>query len=263
MEIIRKPVFSRTFYPGEKDSLEYMIDEYLKICKICEYKKPLKAVIVPHAGYIYSGIIAAEGYKCIEKLDQKKHWKVLLMGPSHFVQFKGAVIPESEIWETPLGQVKIGKLPTTKNIIEDEEPHKKEHSLEVQVPFLQKVLKDFTLYPLCLGDVDPESLAKDLKDFVDQDDVIVVVSSDLSHYFDYNKAKKLDNEANKYIPALDIEKAKNVEACGIRSVLTFMYIAKKIGLEGRFIDYKNSGDTAGDKDRVVGYGCYAFMKTNG
>lgn len=258
MTIIRKPAFSGTFYPAEKESLEYMIDEYLKISKVCACQKIPKAVIVPHAGYIYSGIVAAEGFKCIRRLDQDKHYKVLVVGPSHFVQFKGSVIPESDIWETPLGQVQIGKLQTTKNIVEDETPFKEEHSIEVQVPFLQTVLKDFTLYPLVLGDVDPESLANDLKDFVVQDNVIVIISSDLSHYYDYKEAKRLDNEANKYIPALDIEKAKNVEACGIKAVLTFMHIAKKIGLEGHFVDYRNSGDTGGDKDKVVGYGCYAF-----
>lgn len=261
--MIRKPVVAGSFYPAEKENLEYMINEYLKISKVCDCKKVPKAVIVPHAGYIYSGVVAAEGYKCIKRLNQDKHYKILVMGPSHFVPFKGAAIPESEIWETPLGQVKIGKLSTTANILEDETPYKEEHSIEVQVPFLQTVFKDFTLYPLCLGDVDPESLAEDIKDFVDQDDVIVIISSDLSHYYDYNEAKKLDSEANKCIPALDTEKAKNIEACGINAVLTFMHIAKKIGLEGHFIDYKNSGDTGGDKDRVVGYGCYAFTKANG
>jgi AmmeMemoRadiSam system protein B len=260
MEITRKPAVAGAFYPGEKDSLKYMIDEFFKICKPCDCKKQAKAMIVPHAGYMYSGIVAAEGYKCLKKLDQKKHWKILLLGPSHFIPFTGAAIPESDFWETPLGKVEIGKLPTSEIIIEDEKPHEEEHSLEVQVPFLQTVLEDFTLYPLCLGEVNPKDLAKELKDFADQDDVIIIVSSDLSHFYEYDEAKKLDDKANKYIPALDIKNAEKVEACGIKGVLTFMHIAKMINLEGCFIDYKNSGDTAGDKDRVVGYGCYVFMK---
>ena len=260
MEIIRKAAVAGAFYPEDKESLEYMINEFFKICKVCECKKPPKAIIVPHAGYIYSGLVAAEGYKCISKLDQSKHYKVLLLGPSHFIPFKGAAMPKSNIWETPLGKVNVEKLPLSDLIIEDERPHEEEHSLEVQVPFLQTVLKNFTLYPLCLGEVNPEALANELKDFVDQDDVIVVISSDLSHYYKYDEAKDLDDQANKSIPALNIQKAEKVEACGIKAVLTLMYLAKELNYNGRFVDYKNSGDTSGDKDRVVGYGCYAFTK---
>lgn len=260
MEITRKPAVAGAFYPGDKESLTYMINEFFKICKPCKCNRQAKGIIVPHAGYVFSGIVAAEGYKCLRKLEQDKHWKVLLLGPSHYVPFAGAAISEADFWETPLGKIKIGKLPTSDLIIENEDAHKQEHSLEVQLPFLQTVLKDFTLYPLCLGEVNPEALAKELKDFADQEDVIVIISSDLSHYYKYDEAKQLDDLANKYIPNLDIKNAEKVEACGITGILTFMYLAKMINLQGCFIDYKNSGDTAGDKDHVVGYGCYAFMK---
>lgn len=180
------------------------------------------------------------------------------MGPSHYVPIQGAAVPESTVWETPLGSVKVKKLPTSNLIIKTEKPFEEEHSLEVQVPFLQTVLKNFELYPLCLGDVDTKKLANELKDFASQDDVKIVVSSDLSHFYSYDEAIKLDSAANKYFPASDIEHAKNVDACGINGVLTLLHLVNFLGLKGKFIDYKNSGDTAGDKDRVVGYGCYIF-----
>jgi len=257
MEKIRKPAVAGAFYPGDEENLAYMIEGDLKVCKKPSIKGEVKAVIVPHAGYIYSGVVAAAGYNLIKSSDAKK---VLLLGPSHYVPFKGAAVPESNIWETPLGNVKVKKLPMSDLIVEDEAPFVEEHSLEVQVPFLQKVMKDFTLYPLCLGEVDTEALAKELKDFASQDDVLIVVSSDLSHFYTYDEAKELDDQANKYFPTLNIEKAGDVEACGIKGVMTLLHLAEMLGLKGHFIDYKNSGDTGGDKTRVVGYGCYAFTK---
>ncbi|MFC1810146.1 AmmeMemoRadiSam system protein B [Patescibacteria group bacterium] len=260
MEKIRKPAVAGAFYPEDKETLSNMIEEYLKLNAVCICKRLPKAIIVPHAGYVYSGIVAAAGYNCLTKLDQSKKWKVLLLGPSHFVPFKGAAVPESNIWETPLGNVQVKKLPVSDLIVEYEDPFVEEHSLEVQVPFLQKVIKDFTLYPLCLGEINTRALANELEDFSKQDDVIIVVSSDLSHFYTYDEAIKLDEQANKYFPSADIEHAQNVEACGIKGILTLLHLVNKLGLKGKMIDYKNSGDTAGDKSRVVGYGCYAFTK---
>lgn len=257
MEIIRKPAVAGAFYPADKVNLEYMIDEYLKLCEKPHVDGEVKAIIVPHAGYIYSGIVAAAGYNLIKDLKGKK---VLLLGPSHYVPFEGAAVPESTVWEMPFGNVDVSKLSTSELIHEFEDPFVEEHSLEVQVPFLQKILKDFELYPLCLGEVDTKALANELKDFTKREDVIVVVSSDLSHFYTYDEAKNLDDKANKYFPALNIEKAKNVEACGIKAIMTLLYLAEELGLKGHFIDYRNSGDTGGDKKRVVGYGCYAFTK---
>ncbi len=257
MEIIRKPAVAGAFYPSDKESLNQMIDDFLHDCKKPKIKGKVKALIVPHAGYVYSGIVAAAGYNLIKGANIKK---VLLIGPSHYVPFEGSAIPESNIWRTPLGEVNVKKLSTGGLIKQFEEPFIQEHSLEVQVPFLQKVIPDFELYPLCLGEVNSEALANQLEDFALRDDVIIVVSSDLSHFYTYEEAKELDQKANIYFPRLDIEDAKKVEACGIKGILTLLYLAETLHLKGHFIDYKNSGDTAGDKSRVVGYGCYVFTK---
>lgn len=257
MEIIRKPAVAGAFYPAEKDILENIIDEDLKICEKPKIEGEIKAIIVPHAGYVYSGVVAAAGYNLIKNHPAKK---VLLIGPAHYVLFKGAAVPESTVWEMPMGKVNVHKLSTSELVIENESPFVEEHSLEVQVPFLQRVMKDFELYPLCLGEVNPEALANELKDFASREDVLIVVSSDLSHFYTYTEANELDKRANEYLPKLDIENARNVEACGIKGIMTLLHLAKMLGLKGHFVDYKNSGDTAGEKSRVVGYGCYAFTK---
>lgn len=251
------------FYPGDKDTLTSMIDEMMDAAADVAVKGDVKGIIVPHAGYIYSGVVAAAGFKLLKNLDKKKKWKVLLLGPSHFVGFYGAAAPEAQGWETPLGVVPV------KNIIDEigeseliqtrDDIFEEEHSLEVEVPFLQTVMNNWTLYPLCLGEVNPQDLADEIKDFAAKDDVIIVVSSDLSHYYSYDDARVLDENANKFIPINAISEVRDrVEACGIKGILTLMYLSDMLGLKGHFIDYKNSGDTAGDKTRVVGYGCYAF-----
>ena len=266
--MIRQPAVAGTFYPANKELLGEMIDGFFKDAVDEELEGDVKAIIVPHAGYIYSGIVAASGYKLLQKLDQKKKWKVVLLGPSHFEPFYNAATPESDEWKFPFGNVKV------KNI-HDELPDKvdesmikpfekaftREHSLEVQVPFLQKSLANFTLYPLCLGDFNAETLADEIEEFIKQDDVILVVSSDLSHYYSYEEAKMLDQNANMFIPKINIQGViDRVEACGMKGILTCLFLAKKFGWKGEMIDYQNSGDTAGDKSQVVGYGCYAFTK---
>jgi hypothetical protein len=257
MEIIRKPAVADAFYPADPEILGQMIDEYLQNCVKPQIEGEIKAIIVPHAGYVYSGIVAAAGYNLIKNSKAKK---VLLIGPAHYVLFKGAAVPESNIWQMPFGNVQVSKLPTSELIIEDEAAFSQEHSLEVQVPFLQTVMEDFELYPLCLGEVNPEALANEIKSFAERDDVLIVVSSDLSHFYTYTEANDLDKRANEFIPKLDIVGARNVEACGIKGIMTLLHLAKMLGLKGHFIDYKNSGDTSGEKSRVVGYGCYAFTK---
>lgn len=279
----RQPAVAGAFYPSNKQRLESMIDDFLDNAVKADIKGHLKGIIVPHAGYIYSGIVAAAGFKLLQSLQQNKKWKVLLIGPSHRADFYGAASSGFDEWQTPLGNIKVKNLADeirktklvavsdedgnghengheeSKLVAVSDEVMQQEHSLEVEVPFLQKVLNDFELYPLCLGDINPELLAKELRDFVKREDVIVVVSSDLSHYYTYDEAKQLDDFANKYIPRIIINEVHDrVEACGIKGILTLLHIADELGWRGHFVDYKNSGDTSGDKSQVVGYGCYAF-----
>jgi len=265
MKKIRKPAVAGAFYPGDKGSLEGMINEMVEAAADVSLKGDVKAIIVPHAGYVYSGVVAAAGFKLLKNLDAKKKWKVLLLGPSHFVGFYGVAAPEVQGWETPLGVVSV------KNILDEigdsqiiqprEDVFAQEHSLEVEVPFLQTVMNNWILYPLCLGEVNSQELAGELKDFAAADDVVIVVSSDLSHYYSYDEATVLDDNANKFIPINSIAEVEDrVEACGIKGILTLMHLSDILSLKGHFVDYRNSGDTAGDKSRVVGYGCYAFTK---
>jgi AmmeMemoRadiSam system protein B len=265
MKDIRKPAVAGAFYPGDKEALEAMIQESMNAAVDKEIKGDVKGIVVPHAGYIYSGVVAAAGFKLLQKVNQKKKWKVLLLGPSHFVAFHGAVAPEVQYWETPLGFVPVksilDEIGKSELIGAAEEVFLEEHSLEVEVPFLQTILKKWTLYPLCLGEINPKNLAEEIKDFAKADDVLIVVSSDLSHYYPYIDATVLDDNANKFIPVKAIAEVQDrVEACGVKGILTLMHLANMFGWEGHFIDYKNSGDTAGDKSQVVGYGCYAFTK---
>lgn len=252
---IRKASFAGSFYPEDPLELRALVDGFITSSKSVSLPKgaKLKAIMVPHAGYVYSGIVAASGYKLLKSLRALR--EVIIIGPSHNKYFRGAVVDDSDYWETPLGKVRLDKL--------DEfgkfgEAHKHEHSLEVQIPFLQRVLKDFEILPIMYGEIDPENLANDLMK-INTD--MIVVSSDLSHYYPYEEAVRIDRAANEAIPSLDIERAeREVEACGKTGILATMQMAVKMGWKGIFIDYRNSGDTAGDRDRVVGYGCYGFYE---
>jgi len=225
----------------------------------------LKAVISPHAGYVYSAPVAAYSYKLFKKIDQARKWKILLLGPSHQVPFSGAAAPAFGKWETPLGLVDVkdvrDEIGDSEVIVDVPEAGVHEHSLEVQVPFLQMVLDDFELYPIVLGDVRADLLAEALADFCKNDDVIVVVSTDLSHFLPYEEAKMVDGETCDAVSGLDIEKMKSKgDACGRAGILCLLHLAKKLGWKCELLDYRNSGDTAGTKDKVVGYGAWGFYK---
>jgi len=250
--MIRKAVAAGTFYPSSKEKLERMIDDLLSKAKA--EKINAKGFVMPHAGYIYSGIVAAHGYKIIKSL---KAERIILLGPSHFIPFVGSSISTADFWETPLGKIKVEKAKTA--FLDFPEAHQYEHSIEVQLPFLQRVLKDFRIIPISIGDDDYNDVAKEVEKLID-DRTIVIASSDLSHYYDYETAVEIDEKANKAIPSLDIKKAEKIEACGKTAILALMKLAKSKGWLGKKLFYANSGDTAGDKSQVVGYGCYAFYE---
>lgn len=276
---IRQEVVAGTFYPAEKSHLQAMVDKFLsngaiaaqKITSTIGAQSHLKAIIVPHAGYIYSGPIAGSGYNLAQKLFTQKNPKILLIGLSHFILLNGAAVSKCDEWQTPLGKVSSKNLrekisnnlpqpPNAENIlIEMEEAHMSEHSLEVQLPFLQTIFPNFTIYPIAIGDVDPKKLADALVKFAGQKDVLIVVSSDLSHYLPYAQAQKKDRASIDAILSLDISRAeKEIDACNKTGILTLMHLAKKLNLTPRLLDYRNSGDTAGDKSGVVGYASIAF-----
>jgi AmmeMemoRadiSam system protein B len=258
---IRKPAVAGSFYPDDEGELKKMIEEYLSKAEEVELQGKLRGLVEPHAGYIYSGPVAAYGYRLLARSKAKK---IIILGPSHYGVFAGACEDESDFWETPLGRVKtksIRERIKESGLIEVyPQAHSMEHCLEVQLPFLQSVLDDFEVYPILTGEVDPAALADAIAGILD-DDTVIIASSDLSHYLGYEEAKKVDSSANESVPSLDIESFINEgDACGKTAILILMYIAKKKGWKGKLLDYRNSGDTAGPKTGVVGYGCYAFYE---
>jgi len=259
----RKPAVAGSFYPDDEKELKEMIEKFIKDAKTVEIKGKLRGLVVPHAGYVYSGPVAAYGYKLLMK-QKPQPTDILLMGPAHYGMFIGVAESGANTWITPLGPVNTGSISSklTNHSMVNVYPqvHAPEHSLEVQLPFLQMVMKtDFTVYPVLTGEVNPAALANAIEPAL-KDNMLFLVSSDLSHYHPYENAKKLDALANEGVPKLDFEKMEYAEACGKIPILTLMQIAKLRGWKGKLLDYRNSGDTAGPKDNVVGYGCYAFYE---
>jgi len=266
---IRPAAVAGSFYPADKNELRRMVNGFLESAKRIKIDGALRALVEPHAGYIYSGPVAAYGYKALaeEQTKDKGHiTKIILLGPSHYAAFFGACETDCEAWETPLGSVRAASLmahvkgPKKELFGVYPQVHGPEHCLEVQLPFLQTVMKDFTIYPLLCGDVDPKELAGVIAEFID-DETLVIASSDLSHYLAYDEAVKIDGIANESVPKIDIKHFEDSgDACGKTPILVLMHLAKKKGWTGKLLDYRNSGDTAGPKDQVVGYGCYAFYE---
>jgi hypothetical protein len=256
----REAAVAGSFYPAEKAELSAMIKKFLTQAKNFHIKP--SCIVVPHAGYVYSGQIAAAAYKQLLNLEQKR-WKVILLGPSHYRFFEGAAASPFKVWKTPLGDVKAEELKNkTKNkikIFSSADVHSQEHCLEVQLPFLQSVLKRFTIVPILTGQVEPKELAELLLRHLEER-TLLIISSDLSHYHSYERAKAIDALANEAIPSLDLVKAQHIEACGKIALLTALHIAKKLRWKGHFLAYCNSGDIAA-KEEVVGYGAYAFTKS--
>ncbi len=259
--LVRKSAVANFFYPGNASELENSVKNFLANGKDISVPGDIRGIIAPHAGYIYSGIVAGACYKQFEKLENKK-WKIIMLGPSHRYPLRGASVCAYDYLETPLGEIKVSDI--AKEMAEKigfiPQADEQEHSLEVQFPFLQMVFKnkDFEVIPIVLGHVDVRQLADFLKGYIDEN-TLFVISTDLSHFFPYDKAVSVDSICNKAIPALDVDTmAREGDACGIVGVLTSMLLAKDLGWKSTFLDYKNSGDTAGPKDRVVGYGAYAY-----
>jgi len=221
-----------------------------------------RAIIAPHAGYIYSGPTAASIYRLIRE-HRRQYTRVALFGPSHRVAFHGLAVPESDRFSTPLGdimldQAAIEQLLQLPRVVRLEQAHSQEHSLEVQLPFLQRALDDFTLIPVVVGDANAEDVAAAIQTLWNDEHTLVVISSDLSHYHDYATAQRMDRHTSEAIVALQGERIDYEDACGRTPVKGLLKLARERGLEGEIIDLRNSGDTAGDRDRVVGYGAYAF-----
>lgn len=260
---IRPPAVAGMFYPAERTALQALIAELLGDgCVEDESAQCPKALIVPHAGYVYSGKIAAEAYTQLcphrARID-----RVVLLGPSHRVGFHGLAVTDATAWRTPLGDVPLdtkgaqlaARLPQVQVF---NGAHAGEHSLEVQVPFLQSVLGNFTLLPVVVGDASPQQVAELLEQFWYDERTLIVVSSDLSHYLDYATAQRVDRVTCQAIENLAGELIADEQACGHDPVKGLLLAARRHHLQPVTLKICNSGDTAGDKRRVVGYGAWAF-----
>jgi AmmeMemoRadiSam system protein B len=223
---------------------------------------PPRAVIAPHAGYVYSGPVAGRVYARLAPLRGRIR-RVVLIGPSHRVWFRGLAVPSAQVFTTPLGPVRVDRealerILALPQVVERDDAHAEEHSLEVQLPFLQEVLGEFGLVPIAAGDASADEVAAVIEALWDGPETLVVVSSDLSHYHDYTSARRRDEETTRAIEALDPSALDEESACGRVGVRGLLLVARRRGRAARTLDLRSSGDPAGPRDRVVGYGAYEF-----
>ena len=250
------------FYPGDTAELARTVNELLDRVSATAPAVP-KALIAPHAGYLYSGPIAASAYALLAPARDTIR-RVVLLGPTHRVAVRGLAVPSVTRFATPLGTVELDtaavelacRLP---HVVVSDEAHALEHSLEVHVPFLQTVLADFKLVPLAVGYADAEDVGAVLEALWGGPETLIVVSSDLSHYLRYAQAQSVDRATCDAVLALrtDID---HEQACGATPVSGLALTARRKGLKPELLDLRNSGDTAGDKSRVVGYASFAFYE---
>lgn len=257
----RTPAVAGMFYPAATEELRGQVRRFLAEAEAADGPPP-KAIIVPHAGYMYSGPVAASAYARLRAARERLR-RVVLLGPSHRVALRGLALSSAEYFVTPLGQIPLD--PGARDLLQDlpqvrvlDLAHQQEHSLEVHLPFLQETLAEFSLVPLVVGEADAKEVAQVLDRLWGGEETLVVVSSDLSHYHDYATATRLDRATSDAIEMLRPEAIGHDQACGRNPVNGLLYTARKRGMQARTIDLRNSGDTAGGKDRVVGYGAYVF-----
>ena len=280
---VREPAVAGMFYPRNPVELSKMVDAYLAAAK-AQPVGELKALVCPHAGYPYSGPVAAYAYRL---LAGRRYDTVVVMGPSHYSDVRGGSVTDATLYRTPLGDVpvsaKAGLLAAQRPfaleppcrvqrpewwIESSRRPPVRdtadtwEHSVEVEVPFLQRALGRFEIVPVVCGEVDTALAARALATVVD-DGTLVVASSDLSHYYSYEEAQKLDRSCVDAICRLDTDAMEGEQACGRIPILILMHLAKERGWTARLLDMRNSGDTGGDKSRVVGYAAIAFYEPYG
>jgi len=258
---VRPPAVAGMFYPGNAKELASDIDAMLAAARTPSLRP--KALIVPHAGYVYSGPVAAHAYALLKPLRDAIR-RVVLFGPAHRVYVRGLAVPTSDAFATPLGEIPLDKqaiatVADMPQVETDDIPHAPEHSLEVQLPFLQTVLGDFRLVPFCVGEASGAAVAEVMEALWGGDETLIVVSSDLSHYHPYAAAQRLDRQTADDV--LNLSTLGDFEqACGALPINGLIEAAPRHRLSPHLLDLRNSGDTAGDKSRVVGYAAFAFTE---
>lgn len=261
MSTIRQPAVAGLFYPDQPSLLAATVRQLLG--QAAGTPQPPKALIVPHAGYVYSGATAATAYNTLTQARAQIR-RVVLLGPVHRVPVRGLALPASDVFSTPLGEISLDHaamhaLAGLPQVIRSDAAHTHEHSLEVQLPFLQSVLDDFTLIPLAVGDATPQEVAEVLEAVWGGPETLIVISSDLSHFHSYREAQSLDRSTVATILQLDHD-IDHEQACGGTPINGLLLAARRHHLRIELLDLCNSGDTAGDKSRVVGYAAFALYE---
>jgi len=248
------------FYPGSPRELRSNVEELLRDAPTA-HGPPPKAVIAPHAGYVYSGPIAASAFRALAGQALER---VIVLGPAHRVPVRGLALPGTDAFATPLGNVPVDAdaaraVSDLPQVTSFPEAHAPEHSLEVELPFLQVLFPDVRVLPIVVGDADGEEVAEVLDRLWGGPETAIVISSDLSHYLPYDVARRVDRETADEILVLE-GPLHSRQACGAYPINGLLVAARRRGLAPRLLDLRNSGDTAGDRSRVVGYGAFAFSE---
>ena len=264
MAKIRTAAVAGLFYPAEPSVLAATLSQLLKQTEYDEKLQTPKVIIAPHAGYIYSGITAARVYKQL-KPSKDIIKRVVIFGPAHRVAFSGVALSDADRFTTPLGDVDIDKsfnqqLLALDNVHILDQAHLQEHSLEVQLPFLQYLLSDFSIIPIVAGHNSSKLVADILELVWGGSETLIVISSDLSHFHDYQTAQNIDKETTEAILDCNFNAIHPQQACGCFAINGLLRYAQNHPLEASLIDLRNSGDTAGDHDKVVGYAAFSFTE---
>jgi AmmeMemoRadiSam system protein B len=262
MTHIREPAVAGQFYPGNPTELGATIRTFVDEVEVLAGPAP-KAMIVPHAGYIYSGPIAATAYARLRPYHEQ-YTRVVLLGPCHRVAISGLALSGADVFRTPLGDVPLDQIAiaglSMPEVSVVDASHELEHSLEVHLPFLQTVIDSFSLVPLVVGDARPESVARVLDALWGGPETLIVISSDLSHYLSYDAACISDNATRTAIENFQAHDIDHRHACGATPIGGLLIAAKRRRMKVATLDLRNSGDTAGDKSHVVGYGSWLFLE---
>jgi MEMO1 family protein len=258
---IRRTAVAGLFYPADPSELESTVENLLAHSKAKHGPGRICALIVPHAGYVYSGQVAAEAFALL-RAEYQHVARVVIIGPAHRMLIQGIAVSSAGAFVTPLGKIPldtaaIAEIANFASVVVEDEPHADEHALEVELPFLQAVLGSIRIVPLLVGSAAPREVAEVLSRLWD-DDTVIVVSSDLSHYLRYEDARRRDRATAEAIERLDETAIDFQDACGALPVRGLLIEAKRRGLSIERLDLRNSGDTAGDRNRVVGYGAWAI-----
>ncbi len=258
---VRQPAVAGQFYPADAKRLQQSVNRYLE--EVPEISGPIpKAVIAPHAGYVYSGPIAGSAYAHLAQADGDVR-RVILLGPAHWAPVQGLGASSAKAFATPLGTVSLDteafeEISSLPQVQVRDDAHVREHCLEVQLPFMQTIFGRFKIVPLVLGDVSADKVAEILVRLWGGPETVIVISSDLSHYHDYQTAVRLDKATSQAIE--ELQPLGEGQACGRMAINGLLYLARERGLQARTVDLRNSGDTAGPRDRVVGYGAFTFFE---